>query len=69
MEKVKKEIIEQKNEFVIAKTKASLMGQRIQILNIVDTLGLKEFTIPSYKIDKKEFLSSNNEKNNSNTVK
>lgn len=52
MEKIKKQIIEEKNEFVIAKTKASLMGQRIEILKMVDTLGLQEFAIPSYKIKK-----------------
>lgn len=50
MERVKKQIIEQKNEFVIAKTKSSLMGQRTEVLSLVDTLGLKEFAIPSYKI-------------------
>ncbi len=64
MEKTKKEIIEQKNEFVIAKTKASLMGQRIQVLNIVDTLGLKEFTAPAFKIVKKEVLGSATDQNN-----
>ena len=50
MERVKKRIIEKKNEFVIAKTRASLMGQRIEVLQLVDTLGLKEFTVPPYKI-------------------
>jgi len=54
MERVKREIIEQKNEFVIAKTKSSLMGQRIEVLNKVDSLGLKEFAIPSYKLTKKK---------------
>ena len=52
MEKVKKEIIEAKNEFVTAKTKASLMGQRIEVLKIVKDLGLKESSIPSYKLVK-----------------
>lgn len=52
MEQVKKRIIEEKNEFVIAKTRASLMGQRIEVLRLVDTLGLKEFTVPPYKISK-----------------
>ena len=52
MEKVKKEIIEAKNEFVIAKTKSSLMGQRIEVLRLVEDLGLKEFAIPSYKLVK-----------------
>jgi len=52
MEKVKKEIIEAKNEFVIAKTKSSLMGQRIEVLKLVEDLGLKEFAIPSYKLVK-----------------
>lgn len=52
MEKIKKDIIEAKNEFVIAKTKASLMGQRIEVLKMVDTLGLKEFATPSYKLTK-----------------
>lgn len=54
MERVKKEIIEQKNEFVLAKTKSSLMGQRTEVLKIVDTLGLKEFAIPSYKLVKEK---------------
>ena len=52
MERVKKQIIERKNEFVIAKTKSSLMGQRTEVLSLVDTLGLKEFAIPSYKLSK-----------------
>jgi hypothetical protein len=52
MEKVKKNIIEAKNEFVIAKTKSSLMGQRIEVLGLVEGLGLKEFAIPSYKLVK-----------------
>ena len=64
MEKIKKEIIEQKNEFVIAKTKASLMGQRIQVIKIVDTLGLKEFTVPSFKIVKKDVIGSAADQNN-----
>ena len=50
MEKIKKNIIEQKNEFVISKTKASLMGQRIEILKIVDTLGIIEYSIPPYQL-------------------
>ena len=54
MEEIKKGIIEEKNEFVIAKTKASLMGQRIEVLKLVDTLGLKEFAVPPYKIVQKE---------------
>ena len=54
MERVKKEIIEQKNEFVLAKTKSSLMGQRTEVLKIVDTWGLKEFAIPSYKLVKEQ---------------
>lgn len=54
MEEVKKGIIEEKNEFVIAKTKASLMGQRIEVLKLVDTLGLKEFAVPPYKIAQQE---------------
>lgn len=52
MENVKKDIIEAKNEFVIAKTKSSLMGQRIEVLKIVEESGLKEFAIPSYKLVK-----------------
>jgi len=54
MEEVKKDIIEAKNEFVIAKTKSSLMGQRIEVLKIVEELGLKESAIPSYKLVKEE---------------
>ncbi|MFT6746199.1 MAG: hypothetical protein ACJAZ2_000537 [Glaciecola sp.] len=52
METIKKDIIEAKNEFVIAKTESSLMGQRIEVLKIVEVLGLKEFAIPSYKLEK-----------------
>lgn len=50
MEKIKKNIIEAKNEFVISKTQASLLGQRIEVLKIVDTLGIKEFSIPPYQL-------------------
>ncbi len=50
MEKIKKNIIEEKNEFVISKTRSSLLGQRIEILKIVDTLGIKEFSIPPYQL-------------------
>ena len=54
MEKIKKNIIEQKNEFVISKTKASLMGQRIEILKIVDTLGINGYR--SKLVDKKKSI-------------
>lgn len=50
IEMIKKEIIEQKNEFVSSKTQSSLLGQRIEVLKIVDTLGIKEFSIPPYEI-------------------
>ena len=54
MEKIKKGIIEQKNEFVISKTRASLIGQRIEVLKIVDTLGIKEFSIPPFQLTVEE---------------
>jgi hypothetical protein len=54
MEKVKKDIIEAKNEFVIAKTKSSLIGQRIEVLKLVEGTGIKEFAIPSYKLVKED---------------
>ena len=54
MEKVKKDIIEAKNEFVITKTESSLMGQRIEVLKLVEALGLQEFAIPAYKLEKDE---------------
>jgi hypothetical protein len=54
IEKLKKAIIEQKNEFVITKTKVSLEGQRSEIRDKVDTLGIMEASTPPFVIELKE---------------
>lgn len=51
IESIKKAIVEQKNEFVITKTRVSLQGQRSEIRDKVDTLGIKEAGTPPFVIE------------------
>ncbi|MEY5041438.1 MAG: hypothetical protein RLZZ414_986 [Bacteroidota bacterium] len=56
LEEIRKAIVEEKNHFVNTKTKVSLSGQRNEIAQRVDTLGLKDAKKPPY------IIKMNNEK-------
>ncbi len=52
MEGVKNKINDQNNEFVITKTEVSLKGQRNEVVDKVEKLGLKESKKPPFQLGK-----------------
>ncbi|MBL57848.1 MAG: hypothetical protein CMP61_11740 [Flavobacteriales bacterium] len=51
MDAIKNEINDQNNEFVITKTAVSLKGQRNEVVNKVEELGLRESKKPPFQLD------------------
>tara|TARA_Y100001934_G_C12318657_1_gene758907 strand:+ start:248 stop:559 length:312 start_codon:yes stop_codon:yes gene_type:complete len=52
MDAIKNEINDQNNEFVITKTQVSIKGQRNEVVNKVEQLGLKESKKPPFQLKK-----------------
>ena len=52
MESIKNKINDQNNEFVITKTQVSIKGQRNEVVNKVEKLGLKESKKPPFQLKK-----------------
>lgn len=50
MESIKNKINDQNNEFVITKTQVSIKGQRNEVVNKVEKLGLKESKKPPFQL-------------------
>ena len=50
MESIKNEINDQNNEFVITKTQVSIQGQRNEVVNKVEKLGLVESKKPPFQL-------------------
>ena len=50
MESIKNKINDQNNEFVITKTQVSIKGQRNEVVNKVEKLGLKESEKPPFQL-------------------
>lgn len=50
MESLKNEINDQNNEFVITKTQVSIQGQRNEVVNKVEKLGLVESKKPPFQL-------------------
>ena len=50
MERIKNDINDQNNEFVITKTQVSIKGQRNEVVNKVETSGLKESEKPPFQL-------------------
>jgi len=49
-ESIKNKINDQNNEFVITKTQVSIKGQRNEVVNKVEKLGLKESKKPPFQL-------------------
>ncbi|MBK21513.1 MAG: hypothetical protein CMP63_04230 [Flavobacteriales bacterium] len=54
MGSIKNKINDQNNEFVITKTQVSIKGQRNEVVNKVEKLGLKESEKPPFQLQEKE---------------
>ena len=53
MEGLKNQINDQNNEFVITKTQVSLKGQRKEVVDKVECLGIKESEKPPFQLEEK----------------
>lgn len=50
MDRINNKINDQNNEFVITKTQVSLKGQRNEVVNKVEKLGMKESKKPPFQL-------------------
>ena len=50
MDRINNKINDQNNEFVITKTQVSLKGQRNEVVNKVEKLGMKESEKPPFQL-------------------
>ena len=58
MESIKNEINDQNNEFVITKTQVSIQGQRNEVVNKVEKLGLVESKKPPFQLQERSKTES-----------
>ena len=59
MESIKNKINDQNNEFVITKTQVSIKGQRNEVVNKVEKLGLKESEKPPFQLQENRIKKIN----------
>ncbi len=59
MESIKNQINDQNNEFVITKTQVSLKGQRNEVVEKVEKLGLKESKKPPFQLEEDNSKTEN----------